>query len=252
MRQVKKREGCGCTLNKKTVHKIYMISDFALTFFWIILFILSLSGVIDIKVYPFNIIDTSILIIFTISYIVRFILASNKKEFFIKNIFDLLAIIPLSLLNIGILAKSNRIFRIVDLLAKLGNRKNSILYRNGFIYALYASACIIFVGSGFYSMVEKISYEDSVWWSIVTMTTVGYGDIVPKTGWGRIIASITMLFGIGFIGILTSTITNYFKVKRINKNDSATSNDEVDQLHAKIDSLTKVVETLSKKLEDKS
>lgn len=237
-------------LDKKLVQKLYIISDFVITLFWVMLFILSLAGVIDISKYPFNIIDTSILMVFIISYIARFILAKNKKQYFISNIFNLLAIIPLNLLNIGILGKSNRIFRVINLLAKLGHNKNSILYRNGFIYALYASACIVFVGSGFYSIVEDISYEDSIWWSIVTVTTVGYGDIVPKTGWGKVIASVTMLFGIGFIGMLTSTITNYFKEKKTNHKSSRTDTHEIAQLNHKIEELTKVVETLSEKLED--
>ena len=239
-------------LSQKMIHKLYVVSDFILTFFWIFLFILSLAGVISINSFPYNLIDTSILILFTVSYLVRFLLVSNKKKYFIENIFDLLAIIPLSLLNIGILAKSNRIFRIVNLLAKLGHNKNSILYRNGFIYALYASACIVFVGSGFFSLVENISYEDSVWWSVVTMTTVGYGDVVPKTGLGKIIASITMLFGIGFIGILTSTITNYFKDKKTNKKKEILANEDIKKLNNKVDELTKLVEILSKNLEDRN
>lgn len=239
-------------MNQKMIHKLYVVSDFILTFFWILLFILSLAGVISISSFPYNLIDTSILILFTISYLVRFLLATNKRKYFTENIFDLFAIIPLSLLNIGILAKSNRIFRIVNLLAKLGHNKNSILYRNGFIYALYASACIVFVGSGFFSVVENISYEDSIWWSIVTMTTVGYGDIVPKTGWGKIIAAITMLFGIGFIGMLTSTITNYFRGKKTNKKKDTPENENIKQLNTKVDELTKLVENLSKNLEDKT
>ncbi|MGM0218347.1 potassium channel family protein [Enterococcus sp. AZ126] len=239
-------------MSQKMIHKLYVVSDFILTFFWILLFILSLAGVISISSFPYNLIDTSILILFTISYLVRFLLATNKRKYFTENIFDLFAIIPLSLLNIGILAKSNRIFRIVNLLAKLGHNKNSILYRNGFIYALYASACIVFVGSGFFSVVENISYEDSIWWSIVTMTTVGYGDIVPKTGWGKIIAAITMLFGIGFIGMLTSTITNYFRGKKTNKKKDKPENEDIKQLNNKVDELTKLVENLSKNLEDKN
>lgn len=243
-------------MKKSFFHKLYIIGDFSITIFWIGLFVLSLAGIIDIDAYPYNIIDTSILFLFILSYIIRFIMAKSKKQYFFDNIFNLLAIIPLNLLNIGLLARSNRVFRIINLLAKLGHTKNSILYRNGFIYALYASICIIFVGSGFFSIVENISYEDSIWWSIVTMTTVGYGDIVPKTNWGKVIASITMLFGIGFIGILTSTITNYFKDKKtknkIKKTTPHTHEDEITHLNNKIDDLTRLVEELSDKLDDKS
>jgi voltage-gated potassium channel len=55
-----------------------------------------------------------------------------------------------------------------------------------------------------------MNYTDAIWWSFVTSTTVGYGDISPSTNAGRIIACVLMLVGIGLIGSLTSTITSFF------------------------------------------
>ena len=49
-----------------------------------------------------------------------------------------------------------------------------------------------------------------LWWSIQTVTTVGYGDIVPTTTSGRLIASIVMLTGIAFLTVITATITSTF------------------------------------------
>lgn len=244
-------------MTKKRLHNLYVFCDFTLTIFWIALFVLSLAGIIDINRAPYVYLDQTILAIFTVSYIIGFIRAPKKRKYMVDNIFNLLAIIPLNLLNVGILSRANRIFRIINLLAKLGQNKHSILYRNGFIYALYASACVVFVGSGFYSIVENISYVDSIWWSIVTMTTVGYGDIVPKTAWGRVIASITMLFGIAFIGMLTSTITNYFKDKQAELRDDQNDQQELRQqtelaaLSQQVEELTHLVERLSTQLEQK-
>lgn len=48
---------------------------------------------------------------------------------------------------------------------------------------------------------------DAVWWAIVTMTTVGYGDVYPVTGEGRIAAGILMILGIAFFSFLTATLT---------------------------------------------
>lgn len=221
--------------------KVYSIIDFILTIFWILLFVINLAGLIDINKFPFSIMDTLLLIFFFISYSIRFFLSKNKKIFFIKNIFDLLAIIPLHFFNSGILARSNRVFRIINLLGKLGHKKNSVLYHNGFIYTLYSSICIIFIGSGFFSTFENISYIDSIWWGIVTMTTVGYGDIAPQTTEGKIVASITMLFGIGFISMLTSTLTTYFKIKKTSPPPTLSKDIEIEKLHEKIDYLTKTI-----------
>ena len=54
------------------------------------------------------------------------------------------------------------------------------------------------------------SLGDAFWWAIVTATTVGYGDVSPVTTEGRLIAVALMFLGIGFIGVLTATITSFF------------------------------------------
>ena len=51
---------------------------------------------------------------------------------------------------------------------------------------------------------------DALWWGVVTLTTVGYGDVVPHTFEGRLAAMALMLLGIGLFGAITATITSYF------------------------------------------
>ncbi len=55
-----------------------------------------------------------------------------------------------------------------------------------------------------------ISLRDWLWWSVVTVTTVGYGDIAPVSAWGRLIGVVLMFFGIGVLSLLTATIAGYF------------------------------------------
>ena len=53
-----------------------------------------------------------------------------------------------------------------------------------------------------------LSFADSVWWSIVTLTTVGYGDIAPNTFAGRIVAIVNMIMGVGLLAILSATLAS--------------------------------------------
>jgi voltage-gated potassium channel len=54
------------------------------------------------------------------------------------------------------------------------------------------------------------TFGSGVWWAIVTLGTVGYGDIVPHTVWGRVVGSLVIVFGVTFIAFLTATVTSAF------------------------------------------
>lgn len=165
-------------------------------------------------------IDNIIYGLFVIDYIVRFIIADKKKEFFKGNIFDLVAIIPFNsafrifrILKFSKLlrfAKFTKLFRIGSVSARMLTKIKKFLNTNGFKYVLMLSGASVLAGTLGMMHFEQMTFQDALWWSFVTATTVGYGDLSPSTNAGRIIASLLMLVGIGLIGSLTSSITSFF------------------------------------------
>jgi len=175
----------------------------------------------------FNIAEWVITILFTMEYFLRIISIKKPTKYIFSfyGIIDFLATIPkyLSLLFIGTHAlvalramRLLRIFRILKLgryvsesnklLRALKKSSAKILVFLSFVVIL----CIILgtvmyliegnQGSGFSSIPR------SVYWAIVTLTTVGYGDIAPVTPFGQLIASLIMILGYGIIAIPTGIV----------------------------------------------
>jgi voltage-gated potassium channel Kch len=123
-----------------------------------------------------------------------------------------------------------------------------------FIYLLMASGIVIFVGTmimyNLESQVENSKMKtvlDALWWCIATVSTVGYGDVVPVTNLGRIVAIIYMFFGITLIAILLAVVTNTFYKKRIDKEEISKKEYEINYLRTSV--MNKLLEIERKQLE---
>lgn len=219
----------------------------------IFMVVIDFSSVISISEQPYYTIDTAILIVFAVDYFARFSQAVEKKKFFLTNIFDLIAIIPFSsifsffrvarIFRIARISRISRLSRLIGITGKLSRNLKGFLQTNGFIHVLYISIVLILISATTYSVAENVPFVDALWWALVTTTTVGYGDISPASPFGRVAAIILMFLGIGFIGLLTSTITEFFNGSKENQESSK------DELMKKMDYLIQRVDELEKKLE---
>ncbi|MCZ0933097.1 MAG: potassium channel family protein [Oligoflexia bacterium] len=87
------------------------------------------------------------------------------------------------------------------------------------VYITVIGNAIMFLSAYLFYYSEKTvnaqvnTYWDALWWAICTVSTVGYGDIVPITGLGRIVGAVLIIFGVifflGFIAVLTSVLPSF-------------------------------------------
>jgi voltage-gated potassium channel len=176
----------------------------------------------------FFILEWIFTILFTIEYILRLVSISRPLLYMVSflGIIDLLAIVPgyLSIFFAGAqsllvlralrLLRIFRIFKLTHFLSEmrfLGGAMRASLKKIT-IFMVVVLTMVIILGSVMY-LVEKeenegfASIPGSVYWAIVTITTVGYGDISPVTSIGKFVASVIMITGYGIIAVPTGIIT---------------------------------------------
>ena len=100
---------------------------------------------------------------------------------------------------------------------EVGLRIQFVLRHHSLFRVLIAAAVTLVLGAWLVLLFEDNAkgsnihnYPDALWWAVVTVTTVGYGDRFPVTGGGRSVAVVLMLLGIGLIGVLTATVASVF------------------------------------------
>lgn len=174
---------------------------------------IAIRGVIQIA-------DTVICVILLADFCVRLYYAESKLAFMKWGWIDLVASIPnLEVLRFGRLVRVLRVIRLLRgvrsvhrvLQQVMKNRMEGGAVSLGLMAILlitFSSVSILVVERGEGANIK--SAEDAIWWSIATMTTVGYGDRYPVTTEGRIIGIAVMVCGVGMFAGLSGLVTSLF------------------------------------------
>ena len=215
-------------------------------------------------------------IFFTIEYILRIYCTRTRKKYIFSTmgIIDLLSIIPTyltlvfagpigHLIDIRVL-RLIRVFRIFRLTPYLrsGHRMQIALRSSRpkiIVFILYISLMVVVLGTLMYIVEgQKNGFEsiaDSIYWSVVTLTTVGYGDVVPVTALGKTISVLIMLLGYAIIAVPTGIVSAEFAK---NDQEQLKNQDEImekenqiiskeNEIINKLNSLKRKIDNLNKK-----
>jgi voltage-gated potassium channel len=199
-------------------------------------------------------IDNLICLFFLLDFAVRFHRAESKLQFMKWGWIDLLASIPeVNVLRWGRLFRIFRVLRLILVFRSVREFFGALFTsrtRGGiasvfaitFLVLTLASTGILFCERNPGSNIRTA--EDAVWWSVTTITTVGYGDKFPVTTPGRMLAACLMFTGVGLFGTLSGVIASFF----LGNGSSPKSPEDDTDLRAEVQALRSDLATLRREI----
>jgi voltage-gated potassium channel len=165
--------------------------------------------------------DTLVCVLLLTDFVIRFYTAESKLAFLKWGWIDLIASIPnIPILRVGRLIRILRVIRLLRAI-RATQKISSVLLKNklqtgvasvvltSFLLVMFCSIGILICEQSDPDANIKTA-GDAIWWSVSTITTVGYGDVYPVTAEGRILAMVLMVSGIGLFGILSGLAASFF------------------------------------------
>ncbi len=160
--------------------------------------------------------ETVLTALFAAEFASRFLASYHRGRYLRGHWIDLVALVPVArglriarLLRLLRLVRSFAgVYRAMSHVGRMVNHRGLGLLITAWLGVMVICSAGLYIAEN--SVNDAIgSPLDALWWGVVTLTTVGYGDVYPVTPEGRIAASILMLLGIGLFGAITATITSY-------------------------------------------
>lgn len=185
---------------------------------------------------------------FVLDYLVRLSLATNRVRWFFRHIIDFfIAILPVF--------RPLRLLRLLVLVGALQKAIGAAIRGKIVVYTAFSVVLLIYTASLAILDEERgkpgskiNNFGDALWWAVSTVTTVGYGDRVPITTVGKVIAVFLMLGGISLLGVVTATFASWI-VQRVAEEDTASQAATVAEIESVRSDLAERIVALTKEVQ---
>lgn len=187
-----------------------------------------------------RVLDYTVWAVFAVDYLVRLYLVPNRRRFVWTHPLDLLIVLVPTLRPLRLL----RLARLAAVLGILHQRSRATTHLRVAISVGISALVLLVVAAAAMFDAERDApgatihtFGDALWWAAATVTTVGYGDKVPVTGSGKVVAVALMLVGIAVLGVVTAAVAAWFvgQLRTVNdaeQREQATLTDVVAELRA--------------------
>jgi len=164
--------------------------------------------------YDFNWLNYLVWSVFFLEFVVNLMLVKRRARYLEQNWLNL-AIIVLAFPWIdwtsewAIVIRSLRLLLLMRFMGSFFQDVATILKNNRFGQILVGFGFLIIGAGGIFVYIEERPFIDGIWYAIVTITTVGYGDVVPQTENGRIFGAVLIIFGVLFFSLVTANFSAF-------------------------------------------
>lgn len=205
--------GVDKTENKKAVSFGKLFSYLVLMVL-IVVVVQLVSAIVDDK--PFKDMSVAIIVwmVFSIEFVISLYLVDNKKRYIKYNWMNLLIII-LTIPwipwggNWAAIFRSLRLLLFIRVFITVFKDMFLMLKNHGLGIILIGASFFIIISGAIFSAIEGIPFTSGLWYSLVTLTTVGYGDITPVTDAGKIFGAFLIIFGVILFSLIIANISSF-------------------------------------------
>lgn len=198
--------------------------------------------------------DWVVWLLFVLETTVVSVLVHNRTTYLRQNWMNLVIILgglPLiwDITPLAGMLRSLRLLLLLSLFLRFSSTVRAMLHHNSIGAALGAAAVVILLSGLVMAAIEPSVDNpwDGIWWAWVTVTTVGYGDIVPQTGAGKLFGSLLILLGVALFALMTASFSSFFIGRDVSKVEEGIERD-VSKLEQEDVDLRSMMERLNRTL----